>query len=606
MKTSLRQLQTSTNAQLAQHQERQDLTPSAEVTRQQIAYSRRRVAALLEQQEHLQALASVEPQQHDYGNDTGEAWQQDFVLLRDVQPIDGLKHRGQQLRNYIWSQIPNSRFKRFQELFSAPEQFCVPHFTTSAEGDIHFGTVNFNTMSLRGCVADVDHMPDDLLEELQLCTFDATDSTLEYLQKKTNTIPALKKLWESLLPMQRGHHRLLLVEEPSERVAGQYSEVPNPDVDVLGKIIYVRENTNGEPIKRSRTQPPAPRKLTASVFDSVYHAHRKTTHEETWYSQETSTLATIARRIADIRDRLQTDWRDTELRSLLQAEAQDVLTDCAERLEHCIEGNKRKVHELIGNCVEIRDSLGRSNPVASMSKLSAALRALGTRNHQKTSKGGFNQQDRITLERWIQTGEGALADFGGQVVAAGTRVQPNIVLFDRIDLTDAQTTSNATGLLNRVALRPEQLHPLRAQPFRTYRDAHLAAYGEFSQQCHEANCTGAQTQLVRMHVNGKFAELRRRFEQIKAWTNDAENIHISRIRTFVAELQQIFGARTLYPDIVIESMESNFVELAEALEVIEARLAFYETDDSDVTARSEMYGRLKTYLDTFDIEAMVR
>lgn len=566
-----------------------------------------RMQRLLSHRSDIEELASAQRQREAYGV---ERWHADFVLLRDLHTHAELpKYEGEALRNYLWSQIPNSRFKRFQELFARPEQRAVPRFTVNARGDVDFGTVDFNAISLNGCLISGDRIPEKLAEDLKLCDFtDDVRNPYVRLEKKTAQIPHLKLLWESTVPLQEGQHRLLRIEQPDAELLARYPNVEPHDPRLHGTILYTREQENGTNGQHTKGPKP-PRNLIAQHFDSAYAALRKTTHEERLYMEELTELTTLREELRSMNAVLNRDWKrdaDPVRKQELQEQAQSLLARAAGQLQACIGRYKLEAHDLLERSASLQDRSGKLNITVAMTKTVAAIDRLAKRFREMNPKGGCNHQDRMVLHREIASQEAALKGFRFTFAAnAAKHLQNGFVLFNADQpLQGASLEANVRGVEHRLG-DPSGLERISLQPLRTYADR----IGTEWQKLHDAlvsrDRNAAMDEAVKIHLIGKFQAVRTCIEHLKGFTNETESIPVSRALEFVHTLNTLFGELQLLPNRTVPSYVQPFLAMRSRLAELERGLLQYAQTEMATDERNAMYKRLKQYLDGFAIEEIV-
>jgi hypothetical protein len=569
----------------------------AEAPQKITAQQRRRIARLLDRRADIEDLATTQNQREAYGI---ERWHQDFVMLRELCTFPGTDLTGEALRRKVWSAVPNSRFKRFQQLFSRPYHWIVPPFDMGAKNTVTFrGSPDFNALSLGGCLVSPDLVPDELARDLRLCEFTEEDHRHpeRRLVKKHAAVPRLKKLWESATSLQPDHHRILVVSPSTPEIDRAYGEdTPGPDPASLGSILYAREeNQKAE----------EPHRLQVQLFGSAYCAYRKTLHERENYDEEIPELAVMEEKIEALRTRLDTEWGDPANRPALRTLCTQVAAECVEALKHCENTHKVQAHDLIAEAGTLEDKSGKQNPSRSMSKYTAAINRFRSRYAEAKGKGGFNEQDRMTLRQHISRQEYILQGFRTSVVSgAPAFAQQHAQLFADTTMPIPTVEKQAQGLLARSGIDPRPLQRVTLQPLRFY--------GEHLQEAHRDLDAALRTQdqhmamdtVLRMHLIGKFQTVRSWFEKLKADMVDADHISIRRIRTFVAALQKLFSTFQIYPNRIVEEYRQPFEQLERGLEGIQQLLAPFEHQDLDIGQRTALFRALKNYLDEFDVEGM--
>jgi len=548
-----------------------------------------RIAILLDRRAHIEDLASGQSQRQAYGI---EKFHKDFTMLRTCQSDPNSPHEGEHYRNFIWSCVPHCPFKRFQELFCHRHQFVVPHFTIQPNKRLWFdqGT-NFHQMSLAACQVSPDRISDDFAQSTGLCTFEEGDSPLVRLEKKKAAVPTLKLMFESAVPLQQGHQRLLQVETPHPLTAKRYgTSVPE---EAVGSIVYTREHGaqgNGQtPAKKHA--PPAPRHRIVSHFTSAYAALRKTAHERSSYDTEQMELLRLKDEIAALNRRCNREWRGKiadEKKDALVAEAQEMLTRGHQLLEHCVNRDKCFADTRIGRCGEL---LTKHNVSAAMATMVGALNHLAHRLEDVAPKEGHNDQDRITLQRHITEQELLMKELRRNIEDGGRNYTGNA------EITNATQLGIFACDLSRISL----------QPLRTYADRISQKIVDLDRALLIHDEAAAQQSLVQMHVIGKFQAARTCFEHIKHWMVDGRPIPLSEARQYVDRLHTIFAERSVYPECIVAGYSEAFNTMAEATEELRALLQRYTQQPIHDGAQTESIDKhLHAFLDRFDIEAMVR
>jgi len=669
-----------------------------------------RVQELLEDRAALEDLASTQNQREVYGI---ERWHGEFVRLRDIELPAGCRLDRERLAELVWESVPNSRFKRFQEAFCQPHQLIVPRFELTAGNSVRFpGIADWNQLSLAPCLVSPDRISDDLARDLGLVSYDEEDERqpVRRLWKKARpeAIGRIKKIWEATEPLQKGHHRLLSVQQPNQTVEERYPGIPGPAAENIGTILYTRERENGHRNGNGQNGH-LPKQLTVQHFPGVYAAHRKTFHEQRVYQRETELLAGMLADLQTLNQRLNREWTRTaapETKTALRAETQAMVARCRdvlraskvsgsrnpwagggtgdftdaelsaflwydayqefpvnstasqqERLHMTdryrqwtmagrpgtkvrkyqplppgvsgpvnvvtedvpnpfMEGAKAKqsssqqlqnvfkvqAHDLLTRIGNLTDSSQRVNVTAAMTQMVAAVTRLQRRFQEMYPKGGYNEQDQMVLETGIQFHEQRMRGFRSAVQEnAPVLDEPGLAVFNgSVSDTDNQTRN----VLARMHAHPDELKDIRLRPFTTYADRLRQGYGRLEDALRSQDRSCAKTAAVQMHVIGKFQGAHSCCEHIRQFIINGESIPLSRVRDFVHKMNELFSNYQLFPDHIVPEYEQGFLALKEKLDGIERGLTHYAKQDIDVGQRTEVYRRLKEYLDAFDIEQM--
>ncbi len=547
--------------------------------------TRTEIGNLLDDRAHIEELASTQEQRKSYGI---EKFHTDFVMLRTLQEHEHCSYEGEELRRFIWSRVEDSRFKRFQELFCHEYQFVVPKFQILEKNRVLFprGT-NFQQMRLEACQVSPDRISDNFAQNIGLCTFDDADTPLTRLEKKKKAIPRLKLIFDSAIPLQQGHQRILQIEEQQPETAKRYATtVPE---EALGRILYTRENGNGHTAPAKGT-PKAPRRLIVSPFKSAYGALRKTAYEHAGYDREQLDLIRLKEEIASLNRRCDREWKgqiSDAKRDAIIKNAREILEEGHLLLEHCVDHCKVSANIRIQRCGEL---LTKKNVSAAMGTMVGTLNDLTHRLEPIAPIQGHNDQDRITLHRHITEQEILIKDFRRTIEdAAGT--------FDG----DSEIT-NATML----GIFAHDLSRISLQPLRTFADRISEKLLALDQSLLRNDTFTAKTSLIQMHVIGKFQAIRTCFEHIKYWLTNGRIVPAEKLQQFVGRLNNILKGREVYPDIAAESYAAVFEEMQTKLAAIEERLAHYAAHPLSGNEHTSMQQKLREYLDTFDIEEIVK
>ncbi len=550
--------------------------------------TRTEIGELLDERAHIEELASTQEQRESYGV---EKFNNDFTMLRTCQSDRNCPHEGEAFRNFVWSCVPHCPFKRFQELFCHEHQFAVPHFTIQPNKRLWFtpGT-NFHQMSLAACQVSPDRISDDFAQNTGLCTFEDSDTPLNRMEKKKKAIPRLKLMFESAVPLQKGHQRILQVETPHPLTEKRYgATVPE---QAVGTILYTRENgahRNGN-VADGKHAPPAPRRLIVSHFTSAYAALRKTAHEREGYNVEQLELLRLKDEIAALNRRCDREWKGNataEQKQTITADALALLDRGHQLLEHCVNHCKISADVRIARCGEL---LTKKNVGGAMATMVGTLNDLGHRLEPIAPMQGHNDQDRITLNRHITEQELLIKDVRRNIADAAHGYNG-----------DANIT-NAT-MLGIYAL---DLSRISLQPLRTYADRISEKLVMLDRALLKHDQEKAKQSLVQMHVIGKLQAARTCFEHIKLWIAEGRCVPVDQVQQFVGKLNTIFAKREVYPEMTIDGYEEPFQDMQNKLEGIQQNLVQYAAKPMTGEEHKEMEQWLRDYLDTFDIEEIVK
>jgi hypothetical protein len=569
------------------------------------AAQRTRIETLLDQRTEIENLSSTQQQREEYGV---EQWHRDFVRLRDVHSDPVFKKfEGQELRDYIWNWVPNCPFKRFQQLFSRSTDLIVPPFQISKNGRVEFAVPPI-AIGVRGCLVSPDHIPEKLAEEdLGLCDFsDDHGDPLERLKKKREIIPRLKLLFDAAVPLENRHYRLLAIEEPLPGLQATYGdEVVGPPLHTLGSIIYTHEEVNGNgETPRRRGAPPHPTWLTAQYFDSAYSAQRKTLHEANVYGDELQVLTQAKSDLRDMNGRLDREWKLNK--DQLRTEARALIQRCLDIIGRPMNRSKVEARDLLERSADLKDVREKENISATMSRMIGVIDRLEGRLTEMRSKGAYNFHDDRTLEQKIREHERTIEAFRRAVAGSEQTIHDDSRLFGLEALTNEEIETEVATMKSRLAIWPGNLERLTLEPFRTFADKLHILYDTLDASLYARDRKRTIDALVRLHVTGKFQEVRTCFAEIERLIINPDRTSIESLKKIVDKLLGIFATRDLFPTHIVEGFRTPFEEMETTLNIIAGRFAHYKKEKPDAAERDLIYDRLKKYLEKFDVEAIVR
>lgn len=575
------------------------------------ARQRRRIVDLLGERAVIEDLATTQGQREAYGI---ERWHRAFVRLRDIhtdQHFD--KFEGEELQWYIWDKAQGCRFTQFQELFCAPPNFILPRFTLDRRGNVEFhGLPDWHSLSLAPCLVSADRIPDKLMEDLGLCTFEEENGDpMARLTKKRALIPRFKLLWEAAVPLQQRQQRMLAIAPPTPEVQSRYHGIEEPPSSAIGTILYTRGkesgfNANGTP-RRARGAPRPPRSLVTQYFVSAYRADRKTFHEFHVYAREITQLTDAKQALRSINSALDAarGLPETE-QTALEEHAKKVLLHHCSILSTSAHRLKVEAHDLLQSIVDLKDRIGRKNISAAMAKMVAVMTLLEARILDLTPKGGYNHQDQTILERCIQEHERTLQAFRTGIARKPPELFAASALFTGQPMSVSEVDREVGSLEAHLGTRPDPLQTIILEPFRTYalrlRQKSLTLDAALRSRDRER----AMDTVIEMHLIGKFQDMRRCFEDMKQCLIQMHPVPLSQIQLIARELRIHFTDRQLFPARTVAAYAEPFVHMEQVLGKIERGLQHYAVRHLDVGEQAALYGRIKKYLETFDLEEIVR
>ena len=328
------------------------------VSQERVDKKREQITGLEDQIEELTALCEILRQ--EIGRLLG------FHPVKDQlnQLPKGFRRAGEK----EW-EIPNSRFKTFEDIFTPPEARVVPSVSGRLSRQIYDG------LPLTACPVDPARIPDWFIKEFGLGSLEGMDS-FEKQERKTEVIPEVRRIFEHLSPLEAYHnstHRVLVVQ----------GYAPEHD----GKIMMTAYSGR-EPENRDRK--------IMQVYDSAYEAQRRSSYIDRQYTGEREKIRDMRGRLRQIGKELEGmkkgDPKKEEIEKRLSAEV--------ETLGHVTNIHKVQAADILEDITDIKDKLGRVNPGRTCARMVRARNLLSNRLPQI-----FEKSPRVTADARILTAE---------------------------------------------------------------------------------------------------------------------------------------------------------------------------------------------------------
>lgn len=560
---------------------------------------------LNERKEKVRIMQIKEDQIADYG----EEWAIQFVRLSSLENRSDTNKTGEKLRRFVWNSLPNSRLKRFQEAFSKPGDFIVPAFNIVKfvdEERVIFDK-KVNRESVKGCLTDLEEIPEKLLIDLKILDENPTLDDYERLKRKYDAIPQLKLLFESTasLSIDGKNLRMLSVQLPPSYVAKRYPKALDPDPKVIGTILYSRENELPEadgfdPKKVGR----APRKLVVSHFESVYGAMRKTDKQMRMYlAREAKLLAGLDGDYETLNKSFDLEWK--------QDAAQEVINNLLSEASALREkygpllGSPRQKHKIRAvDQIEKIDALLQANrPGAGMAAMVGVRNAAAARVRDIGKKGGFNAEDALALNHHIKR---------NQIMFKGTRQRIEKNAF-KIGLpldvyvvprqSDKRVESSVSNLMRDFRL-PDHATNMPLRPFSTFVNAMNQQSGFLAHALRRGSKSDAIAHVIELHVLGKLQAAHTCIEKLKEIIS-SPRASMATVREYAQRINTIFRAREVFPDQAVLHLEAMYIHVDASIsqlhQIVEEAGRDIESDPQTYEAFRE---HLDTFLDTFKLEEL--
>jgi hypothetical protein len=568
------------------------------------------------QRETLDKLVSTTPQMEEYRRISGAKWSERFTPVATFIKQKFFGYEGKQLVEHLWRQLPNSRFKRFQEAFCEPADYAIPKPNLSAPAVVFPTKVQLNTCSLAGCLVNPARIPFKLLVDLGIVPEpDRKLSELEALAIKSQprVIQSLKASWESTTPIARGNHRFSAIRPMSDETAHRYPEAVTIPAHAIGSLIYTRENVA---IDRSAKQNKggewiAPQ-LIPSLFSNLYAARRKTDHQSSTHRLETETIGELAVRWNTLTTKAREEWRrDTPepIKEAIRSELKELAAHTRTELKGVDHHLKQRAAEKISALEErLQDTSKVKNNITShIVAANAAVTKLEKRLREVPHKRGHNTVDHDQLSQSIKVGEAAFELIQRAIYGAGSLLSDQIKrrdgFFAQRFVTEEERDQRGKILLSQMRIPATALDQIPLlRPFRAFEAAHRSAYNQLRTALSAQDATLASAAIVKLVILSKLQRANVTFEALRRLTSCSDTVTLKELRKHANSLRTILEAKSPLPYTLVPEYDEFYQSVLKRVQTIARRLEQYADQDLDLEAETQMYSRLRAYLDTTDLE----
>lgn len=471
-------------------------------TRKIYAHTRRKLVRSIESRSEIEALMSTQDQIEGYG---AELWRQEFQRLSEIDSISGIALQGDQLQWYVWKQLPDGAFKRFQQAFCHPKDFVIPRAYVPSGSKLTWMMPG----SVQGCLARPDAISDSVVSKLRLGEIAEQQDDLDNLRAKKQLIPRLKMLWDATTSIAPYNHRVRVVSPAIASIQARYQGIEPPESDVMGSMIYLRNHPwlhrGDQTVKHQRYGNLfPPRRLEVQVFTDAYDALAREGHITQQYEQdETPELESVQQMIHSVNRTLAQEWtKHTSAEAKRDAAefASTVASGVRGDFERVVDPHKnRAVEALIG----MQGSLERNNVSAAMSKTVAARNALHRRTQTIHTIQTCTEKDRLAIEDSVKKLEAWCIPMRANIQKGASMLADG-----RMDATVLRTlTPDLSGV--RAPL---------LQPFQSFVSSYDAIVRSLTEALQQKNIERCQNLALRMHVIGKLQALHTCISRVKLLT----------------------------------------------------------------------------------------
>jgi hypothetical protein len=146
-------------------------------------------------------------------------------------------------------------------------------------------------------------------------------------------------------------------------------------------------------------------------------------------------------------------------------------------------------------------------------------------------------------------------------------------------------------------------HVVAARPLRAFVLAHRAAFDQLQNGIHAQNATRASAALVKLVVYSKLQQANAIFELLRSLTSRSETVPLKELRRHASALRALLEARSVFPYTSVPEFQAIYRKLQRTVSILANGLEGYERKGLDLDERTQMYSRLRAYLDKTDLES---
>lgn len=566
------------------------------------------------QREAFEKLVSTTPQMEVFRERFGVEWNERFTPVSTFSRQAFFGYEGKALVEHLWRQLPNSRFKRFQEAFCDPADYAIPKPNLQAPCVAYPSRDVLNTCSLAGCLVSPTRVPFKLLVDLGIVTEpDRKLTDLEALAIKSDprVIQTLKAVWASTDPLARSNNRFAIVRPLRDDTSRYYPQARDLSNGVVGSLIYTRENVaiDRSSARNARGSWTAPQIIPA-FFSNIYAARRKTEHQNSSYQLETTTMGNLAVEWNELTTRAREEWRRNAPQEIKQEIRDNLVRLVARTREELSSVNhhlKQRAAERF-EALEERLKHGSNNITTHITAANAAATDLEKRLVRVPYKSGHNTVDCEQLSRMMQDGEHALELIRNSLFAAGSHLRDEMTrrdgFFSQRGLSQEQQTTQANIIISRMKIPVAALNNVPAvRPLRAFEIAHRTACTHLRNAILTQNAQAASEAMVKLVIFSKIQRANAIFEMLRSLTGRSEAVPLKELRRHATALRALLEARSAFPYTTVPEFQAVYRKLQRTVSTITYGLERYEQQGLDLDERTQMYSRLRAYLDKTDLEA---
>jgi hypothetical protein len=258
--------------------------------------------------------------------------------------------------------------------------------------------------------------------------------------------------------------------------------------------------------------------------------------------------------------------------------------------------------------LEERLTSGSNNITTHITAANAAVTDLEKRLGHVPYKSGHNTVDCEQLSRMIKDGEHAFELIRNSLIAAGSRLRDEMArrdgFFSQRGLSAEERKNQADILISRMKIPVAALNTAPSvRPLRAFEIAHRVAHNHLRNAILTQNAQAASEAMVKLVIYSKIQRANAIFEMLRSLTGRSEAVPLQELRRHATALRALLEARSVFPYTTVPEFQALYRKLQRTVSTVASGLERYEQKGLDLDERTQMYSRLRAYLDKTDLEA---
>jgi hypothetical protein len=260
--------------------------------------------------------------------------------------------------------------------------------------------------------------------------------------------------------------------------------------------------------------------------------------------------------------------------------------------------------------LESRLAEGSNNITTHVTTADAAVRKLNTTLNSSSRKSGYNTTDAKQLTGLVEKAEHGFKLIADSLFRASARLQDEMRrqdgLFLQKGLAPAAREANTNVLLSKMGIPIHATDTVCERPLRVFAIRIRSAYDELRAAILNQDAERAKRAMVKLVVLSKLQRANSVFEQLRRLTICSEAVPLKELTRSAASLRSLLELRSVFPQTLVPELQPPFQTIQRRASTIASGLENYRDQGLDLAARTQMYSRLRRYLDETDMETLVR